>query len=88
MRTFLTHSFPLLLTSSNDSSFAGFFDESLVALSGVDVGADVADDEDVDDDGTDDEGCVCDIRYNMMTTSSLFREAQDEEMELKVKKGA
>lgn len=29
-----------------------------------------------------------DIRYNMMTTSSLFREAQDEEMELKVKKGA
>ncbi|XP_052698384.1 BLOC-1-related complex subunit 8-like isoform X2 [Crassostrea angulata] len=29
-----------------------------------------------------------DIRYNMMTTSSLFREAQDEEMELKVKKVA
>lgn len=29
-----------------------------------------------------------DIRYNMMTTSSLFREAQDEEMEHKVKKGA
>lgn len=56
---FLTHSFPLLLTSSNDSSFAGLFDESLVALSGVDVGADVADDEDVDDDGTGDEGCVC-----------------------------
>lgn len=30
-----------------------------MALSGVDVGAAVADDEDVDDDGTDDEGCVC-----------------------------
>lgn len=29
-----------------------------------------------------------DIRYNMMTTSSLFREAQDEEMEHKVKKVA
>jgi hypothetical protein len=29
-----------------------------------------------------------DIRYNMMTTSSLFREAQDEEMEHKVKKGS
>lgn len=57
---FFTQSFPLLFTSSNDSSFAGFFNESLVALSGVDVGADVADDEDVDDDGTDDEGCVCD----------------------------
>lgn len=28
-----------------------------------------------------------DIRYNMMTTSNLFREAQDEEMEHKVKKG-
>lgn len=30
-----------------------------MALSGVDVGAAVTDDEDVDDDGTDDEGCVC-----------------------------
>lgn len=30
-----------------------------MALSGVDVGAAVAEDEDVDDDGTDDEGCVC-----------------------------
>ncbi|XP_061192291.1 BLOC-1-related complex subunit 8-like isoform X2 [Saccostrea echinata] len=29
-----------------------------------------------------------DIRYNMMTTSNLFREAQDEEMEHKVKKVA
>lgn len=57
---FFTQSFPLLLTSSNDSSFAGFFDESLVALSGVDVGAADDDDEDVDDDGTDDESCVCD----------------------------
>lgn len=54
---FFTQSFPLLLTSSNDSSFAGFFDESLVALSGVDVGA-AADDDDEDVD--DDEDCVCD----------------------------
>lgn len=55
---FFTQSFPLLLTSSNDSSFAGFFDESLVALSGVDVGA-AADDDD-DEDVDDDEDCVCD----------------------------
>lgn len=32
-----------------------------MALSGVDIGATADDDdEDVDDDGTDDEGCVCD----------------------------
>lgn len=49
----------MFLIFLNDFIFVGFFDELLVVLFGVDVGVVVVGDEDVDDDGIDDEGCVC-----------------------------